>query len=32
MRDSFFIGVYPGLTNAMLEFVLERFAAFFKVS
>lgn len=29
MRDSFFIGVYPGLTGEMLQFMLDRFAAFF---
>jgi len=30
MRDTFFIGVYPGLTEKMLEFVIERFNAFFR--
>jgi CDP-4-dehydro-6-deoxyglucose reductase, E1 len=30
MRDTFFIGVYPGLNETMLEFVIERFNAFFK--
>jgi CDP-6-deoxy-D-xylo-4-hexulose-3-dehydrase len=30
MRDTFFIGVYPGLTLPMLEFVIERFTAFFR--
>jgi CDP-6-deoxy-D-xylo-4-hexulose-3-dehydrase len=30
MRDSFFIGVYPGLTPQMLEFVIERFKTFFR--
>ena len=29
MRDTFFIGVYPGLTGEMMEFILERFRAFF---
>ncbi len=29
MTDTFFIGVYPGLTDEMLEFVIARFAAFF---
>jgi CDP-6-deoxy-D-xylo-4-hexulose-3-dehydrase len=29
MRDTFFIGVYPGLTDAMIDFMLERFRAFF---
>jgi hypothetical protein len=27
---TFFIGVYPGLTSEMLEFVIERFHAFFR--
>ncbi len=30
MRDTFFIGVYPGLTDEMIDFVLERFRKFFK--
>ncbi len=29
MRDTFFIGVYPGLTEEMIDFVLETFDAFF---
>lgn len=29
MRDTFFIGVHPGLTDEMLAYVLERFDAFF---
>jgi CDP-6-deoxy-D-xylo-4-hexulose-3-dehydrase len=29
MRDTFFIGVYPGLTADMIAYVLETFAAFF---
>jgi CDP-6-deoxy-D-xylo-4-hexulose-3-dehydrase len=29
MRDTFFIGVYPGLTGRMLDFVLEQFHGFF---
>jgi len=29
MRDTFFIGVYPGLTDEMIEFVLESFGQFF---
>jgi CDP-6-deoxy-D-xylo-4-hexulose-3-dehydrase len=29
MRDTFFIGVYPGLTAAMLDYVLEVFRNFF---
>lgn len=30
MRDTFFIGVYPGITDPMIDFVLERFEAFFR--
>jgi CDP-6-deoxy-D-xylo-4-hexulose-3-dehydrase len=30
MRDTFFIGVYPGLSEPMVEFVIDRFATFFK--
>ncbi len=30
MRDTFFIGVYPGLTDEMIEFVLSVFRDFFK--
>jgi CDP-6-deoxy-D-xylo-4-hexulose-3-dehydrase len=29
MQDSFFIGVYPGLSDAMIDFVVERFRSFF---
>jgi CDP-6-deoxy-D-xylo-4-hexulose-3-dehydrase len=29
MRDTFFIGVHPGLTDEMLAYVLERFEGFF---
>jgi len=29
MRDTFFIGVYPGLTDEMLEFIARRFDEFF---
>lgn len=29
MRDTFFIGVYPGLTDEMLDFMVQRVAAFF---
>ncbi len=29
MRDTFFIGVYPGLTQEMINFVLSSFQAFF---
>lgn len=28
MRDSFFIGVYPGLTDEMIQFVLDVFESF----
>jgi CDP-6-deoxy-D-xylo-4-hexulose-3-dehydrase len=30
MRDTFFIGVYPGLTDEMIDFVIERFREFFR--
>jgi CDP-6-deoxy-D-xylo-4-hexulose-3-dehydrase len=30
MRDTFFIGVYPGLTDEMIGFVLETFREFFR--
>ena len=30
MRDTFFIGVYPGLTAEMLDYVLEVFRSFFR--
>jgi CDP-6-deoxy-D-xylo-4-hexulose-3-dehydrase len=30
MRDTFFIGVYPGLTAEMLDYVLEVFQCFFR--
>ena len=30
MNQTLFIGVYPGLTQAMLDFVLDRIALFFK--
>ena len=30
MRDTFFVGVYPGLTEEMIEFVVERFRTFFR--
>ncbi len=29
MRDTFFIGVYPGLTGEMLDFMIERLTDFF---
>jgi CDP-6-deoxy-D-xylo-4-hexulose-3-dehydrase len=30
MRDTFWIGVYPGITDEMLAYVAARFDAFFK--
>jgi CDP-6-deoxy-D-xylo-4-hexulose-3-dehydrase len=30
MTDSFFLGVYPGLTEAQLDFTLERIQDFFR--
>lgn len=30
MKDTFFIGVYPGLTGEMVEFVISMFGEFFK--
>ena len=30
MNDTFFLGVYPGLTPAMLDYVIESFEAFFR--
>lgn len=30
MRDTFFIGVFPGLTDEMIDFVLEVFRQFFQ--
>jgi len=29
MCDTFFIGVYPGLTDEMIGYVLDTFKAFF---
>lgn len=29
MRDTFFVGVYPGLTDPMIDFMLDTFAKFF---
>jgi CDP-6-deoxy-D-xylo-4-hexulose-3-dehydrase len=29
MRDTFFVGVYPGLTDEMIDYVIEQFHAFF---
>ncbi|HLC29440.1 MAG TPA: lipopolysaccharide biosynthesis protein RfbH [Dehalococcoidia bacterium] len=30
MRDTLLVGVYPGLTNAMLDYVVEAFKQFFR--
>jgi len=30
MRDTFFVGVYPGITDEMVDFMLDRFRAFFE--
>jgi CDP-6-deoxy-D-xylo-4-hexulose-3-dehydrase len=30
MRSSFFVGVYPGLDQAQLEYILDQFEAFFE--
>ncbi len=30
MRDAFFIGVYPGLTDEIIDFVVEQFVRFFQ--
>lgn len=30
MNDTFFLGVYPGLTSTMLDYVIESFEAFFR--
>ena len=29
MRDTLFVGVYPGLTDEMIRYVIERFERFF---
>jgi CDP-6-deoxy-D-xylo-4-hexulose-3-dehydrase len=29
MRDTFFVGVYPGMTPAMIDLIVERIGAFF---
>ena len=29
MNNSFWIGVYPGLTKEMLDFIIDRFETFF---
>ncbi|MFP6680409.1 MAG: lipopolysaccharide biosynthesis protein RfbH [Dehalococcoidia bacterium] len=30
MRDTFFVGVYPGLGEVQIDFMIERFAEFFR--
>jgi len=30
MRDAFFIGVYPGLTDEMMDFMIDQFRNFFR--
>ncbi len=30
MRDTFFVGVYPGITDEMIEFMLDRFRTFLR--
>ena len=30
MRDTFFIGVYPGLGDVQVDFMLDRFTEFFR--
>jgi CDP-6-deoxy-D-xylo-4-hexulose-3-dehydrase len=30
MRDTFWIGVYPGLTTPMIDYVIESFGVFFR--
>lgn len=30
MNDTFWIGVYPGITNEMIKYILEKFDEFFK--
>lgn len=30
MERSFFVGVYPGLTDEMIDYMIDRFSAFFK--
>jgi CDP-4-dehydro-6-deoxyglucose reductase, E1 len=32
MRDTLFVGVYPGLTDEMVDYVAERVQAFFKMN
>jgi CDP-6-deoxy-D-xylo-4-hexulose-3-dehydrase len=32
MNNTFWIGVYPGLTEAMLDFVCEKIEVFFGVN
>ena len=30
MKNSFWVGVYPGLTDEMIDYMLDVFARFFK--
>ncbi len=30
MRDTFFVGVYPGLTDEMIDYVIEQFSSYFR--
>jgi hypothetical protein len=30
MTNTFFVGVYPGLTDAMIDYMIESFRAFVK--
>jgi CDP-6-deoxy-D-xylo-4-hexulose-3-dehydrase len=32
LRDTLFVGVYPGLDDEMIDFIIERFEAFFRSS
>jgi len=32
MNDTFWVGVYPGLTREMLDFVVDKLEAFFGVN
>jgi CDP-6-deoxy-D-xylo-4-hexulose-3-dehydrase len=32
MSDSFFVGVYPGLTDVMIEYIIDKFQDFFKTA
>ncbi len=30
MRDTFFVGVYPGLTDEMIDYVIETMTDYFR--